>query len=353
VQAGVLLGELDQATQAHGLAVPAGIVTHTGLAGLTLGGGIGWLMRKYGLTVDQLLGVELVTADGRILRASATENADLFWGIRGAGSNFGIVTEFEFALNPVGPTVVAGPIFWPMDLSAEVLRFYRDWIKDAPDELTTIVVHRHVPPLPAFPSDLVGRPVVMVIPCWIGSIEDGEKFIRPMREFGSPMLDLCVSKPFLAHQSMFDPSFPAGRWYYFRSANLALLTNDVIDIIAERAQRMTSPLTAFPIFQLGGAIKRVSEDATAFSGRAAGHTININATTASEAGFAEEREWSRGFWNALLPYQTDVYVNFLMDEGDERIKQAYGPDRYAKLQALKRRYDPSNFFRLNQNIRPG
>jgi FAD/FMN-containing dehydrogenase len=353
VQAGVLLGELDQATQRFGLAVPAGIVTHTGLAGLTLGGGIGWLMRKYGLTVDQLLGVEVVTADGRVLRADANENADLFWGMRGAGSNFGIVTEFDFALNPVGPTVLAGPIFWPMERSAEVLRFYRDWIVDAPDELTTMVVHRHVPPLPAIPPEFYGRPVVTVIPCWIGPLEEGEKFIRPMREFGSPMLDLCIPKPFLAHQSMFDPSFPAGQWYYFRSANLATLTNEIVDIIADRAQRMTSKLTAFPIFHLGGAIRRVPEDATPFSGRGAGHTININAATAGEAGFAEEREWSRGLWNALLPYQTDVYVNFLMEEGEERIKQAYGPDRYAKLKALKRKYDPSNFFRLNQNIRPG
>ena len=191
-----------------------------------------------------------------------------------------------------------------------------------------------------------------VIPCWVGPIEEGEKIIRPMREFMSPFLDLCAPKPFLTHQSMFDPSFPAGQWYYFRSANLATLTNEVVDIIADRAQRMTSPLTAFPIFQLGGAIARVREDETPFSGRGAGHTININATTADEAGFAEEREWSRSFWNALLPYQTDVYVNFLMEEGEERVKQAYGRDRYAKLKALKRRYDPSNFFRLNQNSRP-
>src|SRR5438874_505124 len=217
---------------------------------------------------------------------------------------------------------------------------------------TTLVVHRHVPPLPVIPTEFHGRPAVTVIPCWVGPIEEGEKIIRPMREFMSPFLDLCAPKPFLTHQSMFDPSFPAGQWYYFRSANLATLTNEVVDIIADRAQRMTSPLTAFPIFQLGGAIARVREDETPFSGRGAGHTININATTADEAGFAEEREWSRSFWNALLPYQTDVYVNFLMEEGEERVKQAYGADRYAKLKALKRRYDPSNFFRLNQNIRP-
>src|SRR5438093_1710302 len=218
VQAGVLLGELDQATQAFGLAVPAGIVTHTGLAGLTLGGGIGWLMRKYGLTIDQLLSVELVTANGQLVKASETENPDLFWGIRGAGSNFGIVTEFEFRLNPVGPTVLAGPMFWPMEESAEVLRFYRDWITDAPDELTTMVVHRRVPPLPAIPAEFHGRPVVTVICCYVGPIEEGQKVIRPMREFNSPFLDLCAPKPFLAHQSMFDPPFPAGRWSYFLRA---------------------------------------------------------------------------------------------------------------------------------------
>jgi FAD/FMN-containing dehydrogenase len=351
-QAGVLLGELDRETQAFGLAVPAGIVTHTGLAGLTLGGGIGWLMRKYGLTVDQLLSVDLVTAEGEFVKASERENADLFWGLRGAGGNFGIVTEFEFRLNPVGPVVVAGPIFWPMEESPNVLRFYRDWITDVPEELTTIVVHRMMPPLPVVPAELHGKPVVTVICCYAGPVEDGEKVVRPMKEFGSPILDLCTAKPFVAHQAMFDPSFPRGWWYYFRSADLAELTDDVIDIIAERAPQMTSPLTAFPIFQLGGAINRVGEDETAFNGRTAGHTININATTATQEGFDEERAWSRNFWTALEPYHTSVYVNFLMDEGEERIRQAYGSDRYDRLKALKRRYDPGNFFRLNQNIPP-
>jgi FAD/FMN-containing dehydrogenase len=351
-QAGVLLGELDRETQAFGLAVPAGIVTHTGLAGLTLGGGIGWLMRKYGLTVDQLLSVDLVTAEGEFVKASERENADLFWGLRGAGGNFGIVTEFEFRLNPLGPVVLAGPIFWPMEESPNVLRFYRDWITDVPEELTTIVVHRMMPPLPVVPAELHGKPVVAVICCYAGPVEDGEKVVRPMKEFGSPILDLCTANPFVAHQSMFDPSFPRGWWYYFRSADLAELTDEVIDIIAERAPQMTSPLTAFPIFQLGGAINRVGEDETAFNGRTAGHTININATTATEEGFEEERAWSRNFWTALEPYHTSVYVNFLMDEGEERIRQAYGSERYDRLKALKRRYDPDNFFRLNQNIPP-
>ena len=189
-QAGVLLGELDRETQAFGLAVPAGIVTHTGLAGLTLGGGIGWLMRKFGLTIDQLLSVDIVTADGEFLKASEKENADLFWGVRGAGGNFGIVTEFEFRLNPLGPIVLAGPIFWPMEDSPKVLRFYRDWIADVPDDLTTIVVHRRAPPLPVIPQELHGKPVVTVICCYAGPVEEAEKVVRPMKRFGSPALDL-------------------------------------------------------------------------------------------------------------------------------------------------------------------
>jgi FAD/FMN-containing dehydrogenase len=351
-QAGVLLGELDREAQAFGLAVPAGIVTHTGLAGLTLGGGIGWLMRKYGLTIDQLLAVDMVTADGEFVKASETENPDLFWGVRGGGGNFGIVTEFEFRLNPVGPIVLAGPIFWPMEDSGDVLRFYRDWLTDVPDDLTTIVVHRHAPPLPVVPIELHGKPVVAVTCCYAGDIEEGEKVIRPMREFGKPLLDLCAPKPFLVHQSMFDPSFPAGWWYYFRSTNLAELTDDVIDIVADRAPRMTSSLTAFPIFQLGGAIARVGEEETAYSGRDAGHTVNINATTATGDGFDDERSWSREFWSALEPFHTSVYANFLMEEGEDRIRQAYGPVKLDRLRALKRAYDPENLFHLNQNIRP-
>ncbi len=351
-QAGVLLGELDRETQAFGLAVPAGIVTHTGLAGLTLGGGIGWLMRKYGLTIDQLLAVDLITADGEFVKASETENPDLFWGVRGGGGNFGIVTEFEFRLHPVGPIVLAGPIFWPMEESPNVLRFYREWIADAPDELMTIVVHRKAPPLPAVPPELHGKPVVAVVCCYAGPVEDGERVVRPLKAFGSPVLDLCAPKPFLAHQAMFDPSFPSGWWYYFRSCDVAELTDDIIDITFDHSMRIESPLTAFPIWQMGGAIARVGEHETAFNGRAAGYAFNINAATETAEGFDEEREWVRSFWSALEPHHTSVYVNFLMEEGEERIRQAYGAEKYERLKALKGRYDPDNFFRLNQNIRP-
>jgi FAD/FMN-containing dehydrogenase len=352
VQAGALLGDLDQATQAYGLAVPSGIVTHTGVAGLTLGGGIGWIMRKYGLSIDQLLSVELVTASGELVRASAEENADLFWGIRGGGGNFGVVTEFEFRCVPLGTEVLAGPIFWPMEKSAEVLRFYRDWVAEAPDELMTIVIHRKAPPLPFVPPELHGKPVVIVVCCWIGDLEEGERFIRPLRQFSSPVLDVCLPKPFLVHQSMFDPTFPRGRWYYFKACDVAELTDEIIDITAEHSLRMSSPLTAYPIWQMGGAVGRVDQDESAFNGRAAGFTYNINACTETGDGFDQERDWVRSFWSALSPWHQGVYVNFLGDEGADRVRQAYGPQKYDKLAALKRKYDPDNFFRLNQNISP-
>jgi FAD/FMN-containing dehydrogenase len=351
-QAGVLLGELDRETQAFGFAVPAGIVTHTGLSGLTLGGGIGWLMRKYGLTIDQLLSVDLITAEGELVKASEKENADLFWGVRGGGGNFGIVTEFEFRLNPVGPIVVAGPIFWPMEESPNVLRFYREWIAEAPDELMTIVIHRKAPPLPFVPPELHGKLVVGVVCCYAGAVEEGEKVVKPLREFGSPVLDLCVPKPFRTHQAMFDPSFPHGWWYYMRSCDVAQLSDEVIDITVDHSLRINSPLTAFPIWQRGGAAARVGEEETAFGGRGDGHTFNITAITATAEGFDEEREWVRNFWSALEPYHAGAYVNFLMEEGEERVREAYGAEKYDRLKALKRRYDPENLFRLNQNIRP-
>jgi hypothetical protein len=352
VQAGVLWGELDRETQAFGLATTGGIVTHTGVAGLTLGGGIGWLQRKYGLTIDQLLSVDLVTADGEFVKASAVENPDLFWGLRGGGGNFGIVTEFEFKLHPVGPIVLAGPIFWPIEKSPDVLRFYRDWIAEAPDELMTIVVHRKAPPLPFVPPELHGELVVIVACCYAGPVDEAEKVVRPLKRFGSPVLDLCEPKPYVAHQAMFDPSFPHGWWYYIRACDVAELNDDVIDITAEHALRIRSPQGGFPIWQLGGAVARVGEDETAFNGRGAGHTFNISAVTETAAGFDEEREWSRNFWSALEPHHTSVYVNFLMDEGEERVREAYGAKKYDRLKALKRRYDPDNFFALNQNISP-
>jgi hypothetical protein len=352
-QAGVLWGDLDRETQAFGLATTGGIVTHTGVAGLTVGGGIGWLHRKHGLTIDRLLSVDLVTADGEFVTASATENEDLFWGVRGGGGNFGIVTEFEFRLDPVGPIVVAGPIFWPMEQAPEVMRFYRDWIREIPDELMTIAVLRKAPPLPVVPQELHGKPVAVIACCYAGSVEEGERVVGPLKEFGSPALDLCEPKPYLAHQAMFDPSFPHGRWYYIRACDVAELTDEVIDIAVDHAMRIRSPHTAITIWQLGGAVAHVDESETAFNGRGAGHSFNIGGVTDTADGFEEERQWSREVWSALEPHHTSVYVNFLMEEGEDRVREAYGAAKYDRLKALKRRYDPDNFFRLNQNIRPG
>jgi hypothetical protein len=351
-QAGVLLGELDREAQTFGLAVPAGIVTHTGLAGLTLGGGIGWLERKYGLTIDQLLSVDVVTADGQFVRASEEENADLFWGLRGGGGNFGIVTEFEFRLNPVGPMVFAGPIVWAMEDSPKVLRFYREWIREVPDELTTIVTHRRVMPAPTVPEELHGKHVVIVGTCYAGPVEEGETVLKPLREFGSPLIDGCAPMPYTKQQAALDPSFPHDWWYYIRSCNLAELTDEVNDVLVDHGLGIASPMTVFSIFHLGGAVARVGEDETAFGGRDAGHTVNVVGITATGEGFEQEREWTRELWTALAPHHQNVYVNFLMEEGEERVRQAYGAAKYDRLKALKRKYDPENFFRLNQNIPP-
>jgi FAD/FMN-containing dehydrogenase len=352
VQAGVLLGELDRETQEFGLAVPSGIVTHTGVAGLTLGGGIGWVMRKHGLTIDQLLSVDMVTADGELVKASENENADLFWGVRGGGGNFGIVTDFEFRLVSVGPYVMAGPVFWPMEDAPEVLRFYRDWIADCPDEVMTIAVQRRAPALPIVPPDLVGKRVLAVTACFAGPVEEGERVLRPLKEFGSPVLDFCRPKPFLEHQRTFDPSFPHGWHYYVRSCDVATLSDDVIDVMAEYGSRISSPVTSVALWQMGGAVGRIDDGATAFNGRQAGFTFNINGNSKTADGFDAERQWARDYWSALAPHHTSVYVNFLMEEGEERVRHAYGAAKYDRLKALKQKYDPTNFFRLNQNIRP-
>ncbi len=352
-QAGVLLGELDRETQAFGVAVPAGIVSHTGIAGLTLGGGTGWIMRKFGLTIDNLLSVDLVTADGEFVKASSKENPDLFWGVRGGGGNFGIVTEFEFRLHPLGPQVMAGPIFWPMEEAKRVLHFYRDWIAACPDELMTLVVQRKAPALPAIPRELVGKRVLGIFTCYAGPVEEGERAIQPLKSFGTPVLDLCMPKPYVAHQASLDPSFRHGCWYYVRSCDVARLNDEIVDTIVEYGNRIVSPISSLALWQMGGAVARVGPSETPFNGRNAGFTFNINGNSESGEGFEAERAWARAYWSALAPYHTSVYVNFLMEEGEDRIRQAYGAEKLDRLKALKRKYDPTNLFRLNQNIKPG
>ena len=353
-EAGVLWGELDRETQLHGLATVGGIVTHTGIAGLTLGGGIGWLMRKHGATVDNLVSVDLVTAEGELLTASEDQNPDLFWGLRGGGGNFGIVTSFEYRLHPVGPIVLAGPIFHRLEDAREVLRFYREFIAAAPDELTTIFDLSVAPPLPFLPEDVHGNPIVMVGACYAGAPEDGIEAVRPLKGFGTPIVDLLEPKPYAALQSMFDPLVPHGWHRYWKSVELPPLTDDAIDTLVEHAFAVTSPKSYCIVFQLGGALARVGEDETAFSQRDAAHNVNINAVW-TEDDVAGERHvaWARDFYSAMQPHARErVYVNFLGDEGAHRVRQAYGVRQYERLAELKRRYDPTNFFRLNQNIEP-
>ena len=353
-EAGVLWGELDRETQLFGLATVGGIVTHTGIAGLTLGGGIGWLMRKHGATVDNLLSVDLVTAEGDLVTASEDHNPDLFWGVRGAGGNFGIVTSFEFCLHPVGPIVLGGPIFHPLHNAPEVLRFYREFAATAPDELTTIFNLRAAPPLPFLPEDVHGKPIVMVGACYAGPPEDGAEVVRPLKEFGNPIADLLDPKPYLALQSMFDPLVPHGWHRYWKSVELPPLTDDAIDTLIDSTSRITSPRSYTIVLQLGGALARVAEDATAFRQRDAAHNVVINAVWTEDDPEPDRHiTWARDFFDALQTHATGrVYVNFLGDEGQDRVRAAYGERNYERLARLKQAHDPTNVFRLNQNIQP-
>jgi FAD/FMN-containing dehydrogenase len=353
-EAGVLWGELDRESQLHGLATVGGIVTHTGIAGLTLGGGIGWLTRKHGATVDNLLSVDLVTAEAELLTASAAENPDLFWAIRGGGGNFGVVTSFEYRLHPVGPTVLAGPIFHPLEDARKLLAFYREFIATAPDELTTIFELSVAPPVPFLPEDVHGKPIVMIGACYAGAPEDGTEAVRPLKEFGNPIVDLLEPKLYTALQSMFDPSVPHGWHRYWKSVELPQLTDDAINTLVEHAAAQTSPRSYCIVFQLGGALARAGDDETAFSQRHAAHNVNINAVWTEDDPEGERHiAWAREFFSAIQPHAGEhVYVNFLGDEGADRVRQAYRPGNYQRLVEVKRAYDPTNFFRSNQNIEP-
>lgn len=353
-QSGATLGDLDHETQVFGLAVPAGIVSTTGIAGLTLGGGIGWLTRKYGLTIDNLLSVDIVTADGRFLTASKTENADLFWGVRGGGGNFGIVTSFEYRLHPVGPVVVAGMVLHPMEKAKEVLQFYREYVATAPEELTAMPILRLAPALPFVPEELHGAPVIGVAACYAGPVEEGERVLQPLKEFGSPVLDVIAPKPFAVHQTMLDAGAPQGLYYYLKSEYLSGLSDEAIDVMADYGARIASPLTVVGFFQLGGAESRVDEDDTAYAHRDAAFAMVIQAAWQDPAQSDEHIGWTREFWTAMQPFSTGgVYVNFLSeDDGEDRVRAAYGAEKYERLVALKNKYDPTNLFRLNQNIKP-
>lgn len=352
-EGGVLLGELDRATQAHGLAVPLGSVTHTGIAGLTLGGGFGWLMRKHGLTSDNLVAAEVVTADGKVVEATAIEHPDLFWGLQGGGGNFGIVTDFAYRLHRVGPTVVSGLVLWALDDGAAVGRFYRDWARAAPDELTTALLVRRAPAIDLIPAEFHGRPVVGVACCWVGDQESGETELAPMRQFGAPIIDLVGRRPFVEHQALLDSSFPHGIWVYSKASDVAALSDGVLEVMLDHGARATSLRSGMIAWQLGGALARVGAMDTAFSSTRSGYLIDVLGATDSADGFDLERQWARDCWQALAPHRTGAYVNWLMEEGIELVREVYGEDRYRRLQAVKRRYDPDNVFHLNQNVVPG
>ena len=354
VQGGALWGDLDRETQVHGLATTGGIVSHTGVAGLTLGGGIGWLMRKHGLAVDNLLGADVVTAEGEMLRVSEDEHPDLFWALRGGGGNFGVVTSFDFRLHTVGPDVLAGPILWDAADTDKVLRFYREFVRDAPDELGTVVRFGTAPPLPVIPEDLHWRPVVIVASCYAGPMEEAEGVLRPLRAFGAPLLDLVAATPYVDHQSGIDSTVRHGWNYYWKSTYLPELSDDLVDVIAEHAFAASSPRSYAAVFHLGGAVGRVSEGNTAFGNRHVSHAMTLDAVWRPGEEYGDrDMAWTRRFFSSLDRFRDGVYVNFLgADEEPDRVREAYGDAVYDRLANVKAKYDPDNVFHHNQNIRP-
>jgi FAD/FMN-containing dehydrogenase len=356
VQGGALWGDVDHETQAHGLATTGGIVGHTGVGGLSLGGGIGWLMRKHGLTVDNLVQAEVVTAEGAIVGASASDHPDLFWALRGGGGNFGIASSFRFALHPVGHTVMAGPVFWAAEDTADVLRFYREFVTDAPDELGDVVRLGTIPPWPDVDQALHFRPAIAVASCYAGPVEDGARAVRALRRFGTPLVDLVGPTLYVDHQRSLDDTVPHGWHYYWKATNLTRLSDEVIDIVAAHAYGATSPRSYAAMFHMGGAISRAPRDATAYPGRDVDHNIIIDAAWLPEQDDtvrASETAWARAFLDALQPHRAGVYVNFLdSDDDTSRVREAYGDDTYRRLAEVKAKYDPENVFHNNKNIPP-
>jgi FAD/FMN-containing dehydrogenase len=337
---GVTWGEFDRATQAFGLATTGGTAPSTGIAGLTLGGGLGWLMRRHGLTCDNLVAAEVVTADGRLLTASAEEHTDVFWGLRGGGGNFGVVTAFTYRLHPVA-TVLAGMVLHPLAQAAAVLRFYREFVRKAPDELTTAAA-LFTPP--------GGEPVVALIPCYCGDPADGERVLAPLRAFGSPLGDSVRPMAYCEVQAMLEAE--AGLQQYWKANFYRDLPDDLIAALVARFAVVPSPLSAVAILHLGGAAGRVEPEATAFAHRASGFDLHITSTWADPAEAGPNVAWTRALSDALQPFAlAETYVNFLGEEGIDRVRAAYGAN-YDRLVALKQYYDPTNLFRFNQNIRP-
>jgi FAD/FMN-containing dehydrogenase len=353
-EGGALWGDCDRETQLFGLAVPGGVVSTTGIAGLTLHGGVGHLRRKHGLSVDSLLSVDIVTADGQLRRASADENEDLFWAVRGAGSNFGAVTSFEFKAHPVGPMVMVGAVFYPQNDARTLLAAWRDYMASAPEELSSVAFFWNVPAHEPFPPEHHGKPVLILAAVHSGSVEDGEPAVQPLRDLAPPLVDLSGPWPWLGLQSGFDALFPHGEFRYWKSRAFAELPDGAIDEIADWAGRRPTPLTDITIWHHGGAMSRVGETETPYAGRDALFLVTGEVSWTDPAQSEEAIAWGREFWAAMGRHSTGgVYLNFpgLGEEKEDLVRAGYGAN-YDRLAALKAKYDPTNLFRMNLNITP-
>lgn len=351
VAPGATWADFDAATAAYGLATTGGLISSTGVAGLTLGGGIGWLQRKYGLSCDNLVGAELVTADGDVIEVSEAEQPDLIWGLRGGGGNFGVVSRFTFALHPVS-TIYGGLLLFPLSRGKEVLTAFRDWAIDAPDEVSLLASVMTAPPEPFVPPELVGNKAIAILGCWCGELDKGAHVIEPLRALG-PLADVFGPMPYTALQTMLDGSAPSGLRNYFRGGFLDALSDEVIDIALAHGARMPSPMSQIHFHQMGGAVGRVSADATAFSGRHAAYTYNVISTWVEQHEDEIHRAANRELTAELAPRSAaGEYVNFAGDADVTRVRELYGDQTYDRLARLKRQYDSANVFNRNQNIRP-
>jgi FAD/FMN-containing dehydrogenase len=349
---GATLADVDRETQAFGLAVPTGINSTTGIAGLTLGGGFGWLTRPFGMTVDNLTGADVVTADARLVRASAHENPDLFWALRGGGGNFGIVTSFEFKLHPLGPEVFSGLIVHDFAEAPNLLKEYRRIAAEAPDELTIWLVMRKAPPLPFIPSEWHGRNVLIFAACHAGSMADGERACAPLRALGNPIADVLGPHPFVGWQAAFDPLLTPGARNYWKTHDFTELSDGAIEVITEGVSKLPGPECEIFLAHVGGAMSRAAPDATAYPHRGAHFFMNVHTRWREAADDNACIAWARDLFEAATPFATGGgYVNFVPGDEPERIEKIYGGN-YRRLVEVKRRWDPQNRFRLNQNIRP-
>ncbi|SAK58079.1 putative oxidoreductase [Caballeronia hypogeia] len=352
VEPGALLSDFDHEAQAFGLATPLGINSTTGVAGLTLGGGFGWLSRKFGVTVDNLVAAELVTADGQWHRVDAANEPDLFWALRGGGGNFGVVTQFEYQLHEVGPQVHGGLVVYPLEQADDVLPKYREFVAQSPDDLTVWAVLRLAPPLPFLPESAHGKPVIVLACCYIGPPENGERALAPLRSFGTPYGEHLGAMPFAAWQKAFDPLLTPGERNYWKSHNFSEINDATFEILKSAVKSLPSPQCEVFIGAMGGQTNRVPVDATAYANRESEYTINIHGRWSAAADDETCTKWARDLFAAMTPHALgSVYVNFMTGEEGDRVKAAYGPN-YERLAEVKRRYDPENLFRSNQNIAP-